>query len=104
MTLVKLENCVYQSKLQGPFLPPPFPTIPPPRADPDGRGGDQWTQGVGELESHLVEQGGQSKFYKSYHREQTGIPAKSLQLSNTGFFFRSLADKRRLGQWSIDIA
>ena len=30
-------------------------------------------------------------------------PQKSLQLSNTGFF-RGLADKRRLGEWLIDIA
>ena len=28
----------------------------------------------------------------------------SLQLSNTGFFIRSLADKRRLSQWLTDIA
>ena len=88
VTLVRLENCIHQSKLQesieGPmenavkFLIIPAPSWwgspegggrsdssflfhpPIPRADPDGRGGDQWTQGVGELESHLVEQGGQS--------------------------------------------
>ena len=32
-----------------------------------------------------------------------GVPAQSLKLGNTGFA-RSLADERRLSQWSTDIA
>ena len=66
--------------------------------------GEGWAnQGVGEHGESPERAGEARQFYKSHHREQTGIPAKSLQLSNTGFF-RSLADKRRLGQWSIDIS
>ena len=62
--------------------------------------GERWAnQGVGERGESPEGAGGSKQFY----REQTGISAKSLQLSNTGFF-RSLADKRQLGQWLIDIA
>ena len=80
------------------------------QADPSrGRGMGQPGGGgarevPGGSKGYLGEHRGQSQSYKDPHREQTGIPAKSPQLSNTGFFSRSLADKRRLGQWSIDIA
>ena len=80
--------------------PPPCQSPVPELTQEARLGGSQWTQGVGELARHQVEQKGQSEFYRSHHREQMGIPAKSLQLSNNGFF-RSLADKRWLVQWSI---
>ena len=61
---------------------------------PEGEG---WAnQGWGSLGSHLKEQGSSTEVTTESRREFR-------QLSNTGFFIRSLADKRRLGEWLIDI-
>ena len=46
--------------MERPFLPHPFPPIPTQELTQMGWGGGKWTQGVGELESHLVEKVGQS--------------------------------------------
>ena len=56
-------------------------------------------EGWGSVVSHLKERGkpGSSTEVITESRREF------LQLSNTGFF-RSLADKRQLSQWSIDIA
>ena len=61
---------------------------------PEGEG---WAnQGVGE-------HGGSPEGVEGSRVVLQKSPQKSLQLSNTGFF-RGLADKRRLGEWLIDIA
>ena len=61
---------------------------------PEGEG---WAnQGVGE-------RGGSPEGVEGSRVVLQKSPQKSLQLSNTGFF-RGLADKRRLGEWLIDIA
>ena len=67
------------------------------QVDPPPEGGrERWAnQGVGE---HGDSPGGSKRSRVS----STEVITESLQLSNTGFF-QSLADKRRLGQWSIDI-
>ena len=61
---------------------------------PEGEGWDN--QGVGE-------RGGSPEGVEGSRVVLQKSPQKSLQLSNTGFF-RGLADKRRLGEWLIDIA
>ena len=77
----------------------------PPYPPADPLEGEWWAnQGVGACgESPGGAEGAGISSTEVLAAGRHGVPAQSLKLSKTGFA-RSLADKRRLSQWSTDIA
>ena len=129
-TLVKPENCVHQSKLQGPANGPmenaagflifflhqagegatgvsDFPLAPPPPISTPGLTqmgwGRQVDPGVGSWGATWWTKGDRVSSTEILTEGRQRIPAQSLKLGETGFA-RSLADKRQLSKWLADIA
>ena len=68
------------------------------------RGSGRQTRGWGRVGESPEEEGrAENSSTEILTEGRLGVPAKSLKLGNTGFA-RSLADQRRLSQWSTDIA